>query len=762
MALHLALLGERSFHHDESIHARAAYDLAHGGDYRYDPTYHGPLLYYLTAVSFRLAGDSDFTARLPVALAGVALVGVAWSLRRPFGHKAALWTGILATVSPTLLYYGRFLRMDLLELLTASLAALLAWHAARGRPGAWPWAGVGVGLALATKENAYVTAFLVALVAAVQLLARGRRGLTAAAGWLRRHRWGLLAAGSTAAATAVVLYTVGFVHPGDWSFPVRAVAYWWEQHEVERVGGPPWYHLPRLAIYELLPILAATVWAVRRWRRLRPVESSLWLFGVGSVAIYAYLGEKVPWLGSHQVWAFLPLAGAQLARTFSRRGRLGWQLLAGTGVAATAATAVVASFVTGEVSPHRDRVEALVYVQTCPEMRAVAEEGRELAAGGHDPVAAVAGTATWPLSWYWRQAPVWWAEPLRGSSPPLVVCDPDREGEVRRRLGPGYTAEHVPLRAWWIMAGTDPGLADVVRYLLTRRPWSPVGAAEVVVLRAGEPPPVRREVAVPEVLERELGATSAEVLGAGYLAEPRGLAVARDGRVAVADPAVDAVLLFDKGRPTDIGPADLDQPEDVAWAPGGALVVADTWRHRVLVVDPATGRARPLPPPPGGFYGPRGVAVAPDGTVAVTDTGSKRVVLYPAGPSPAPRVLGGPGEGPGQLDEPVGIDWIDDRRLVVCDTGNRRLQVLLRDGSVERIVPLPEAWSEIQSRPSVAVVGPELWVVTDPPATALWVVRGGTPTLLRLGGEIRPSAAAAGDGDLWITDLAGRVLRLVL
>jgi len=43
------------------------------------------------------------------------------------------------------------------------------------------------------------------------------------------------------------------------------------------------------------------------------------LFGVSSIALYCYLGEKVPWLGVHQIWPLVPLAGAQLARTFGPR-----------------------------------------------------------------------------------------------------------------------------------------------------------------------------------------------------------------------------------------------------------------------------------------------------------------------------------------------------------------------------------------------------------------------------------------------------------
>ena len=137
LVLHFWGLGDRSYHHDEAIHAHSSYNLLKNGIYRYDPTYHGPLLYYLTATSYALLGDSDFTARLPVALAGVLLIGVAWSLRRPFGGRAAWWMGLLVTLSPTVLYYGRFLRMDVLEMLTASAAGVAVWRAVRGSPSAW-------------------------------------------------------------------------------------------------------------------------------------------------------------------------------------------------------------------------------------------------------------------------------------------------------------------------------------------------------------------------------------------------------------------------------------------------------------------------------------------------------------------------------------------------------------------------------------------------------------------------------------------------
>jgi uncharacterized protein (TIGR03663 family) len=764
LGLHLWGLGDRAYHHDEAIHAHAAYNLVNNGTYRYDPTYHGPFLYYLVAGSFLSPlGDSDFSARLPVALAGVLLVAVAFALRRPLGGRAAWWTGLLATISPITLYYGRFLRMDVLEMLLASAAGVAAWRAARGNDSAWAWFGVFVGLAFATKENAYVTGALVVVVWGLLAAVTGlKRSLPATVDWLWSHRWGILMAVAMSVVVAVPLFTVGFTYPEDWLFPKKAISYWWGQHNMQRVAGPPWFHLPRLAAYEFLPIVAALVWAVRRGRRMGLFEGALLTFGLASVGMYAYLGEKVPWLGVHQVWAFLPLAGLQLARTFGPQGRWWSRILAGTGLAATVVVSLSANFVNEEISPNLDRCEMIVYVQTSPEVTALAREGNALAEEGHSTVAAVAGSAGWPLTWYWRTTPTWWSEPRPDLRPPLVICDAEDQERIRALVGPRYRAERIPLRAWWVLDPSGTTFAGVVKWLFTRAPFSAVGSTDVVVFRKSDgPAPEAVGAEVPEAIVSELGMTRARVVGEGWLADPRGLAVAEDGRLAVADVGLNSVLLFDgEGRYLDSRPAEpMDRPEGAAWAPAEVLVVADTWSHRVLLFRPGEEGVRVLPEPEGGWFGPRGVAVAADGTIAVTDTGHKRLVLYqPSGADFDVRLLGRAGAAPGEFSEPVGVVWLDDDRIVVCDTGNHRVQIVDRSGKVLEVVELDEAWADFYSRPQAAVLGDETILVSDTPAGSLWLIDGDGVRQLELGGHgIAPTGLVFDEGVLYVGDSSGRV-----
>lgn len=763
LVLHVWGLDTRSFHSDEAIHAHTAYKLLHEGAYRYDPTYHGPLLYYLTAASYALFGDSDFTARLPVALSGVALLVVAACLRRPFGQWTAWWTGVLVTISPTVLYYSRFAIMDVLELLTAS-AALVCLNTIATRPSArpWVWLGIWTALAVSTKENAYVSAALVALVLGLLGSYYGWKTVIGdARAWIWRSRIGVATAVNVFLLIVIPVYTVLLRYPEDWSFPITAIKYWSAQHHVARVAGPWWYYLPRLALYEFLTLIAAAAWVWYRGQRLRAIEGFLCLFASASVVMYAYLGEKVPWLAVHQIWAFFPLAAAQLARTFGPQGRWWSRALAVVGLLATVVTTHTANFSYEEISPHRHRVEALPYVQTTPEFRDLAKTVLKHEQSTDDePVAAVDGIGTWPLVWYWRHHPVRWSAIDKTIRPPVVITDVEKASAVHLQLGSAYKRERIPVRAWWIMESRPPTVREFFRYALQRQPWTEVGAANVIVFqRAGPDDSQPRQVATPAALKDVLPIDNTAVLGEGWLVEPRGIAIAGD-RIAVADTALSQIVMFSAGRFSQtVGSQEqLREPEAVAWNPQGDLYITDTWQHRILALNVQTHDAHPVLALPDGWYGPRSVAVHHDGRVAIADTGHKRIVI--ADPTLTDiRFIGEAGDAPGKLDEPVGITWVGNS-LLVADTGNHRLQLFDNNGQVQRIVPLPGAWPDYYARPQVVALRDNLWLATDLPNAGVWIIRNFEASLIRLRTDgIQPSGLAwdRHTNNLYLSDVGGRL-----
>lgn len=89
-----------------------------------------PLLYWLTAISFKLFGISEFSARLPVALSIVGIMGLCAMVgKKFFGSSAGFLSAMIFATSAGLVIFetGRQLQPDIVFtlFLTAALAALL-------------------------------------------------------------------------------------------------------------------------------------------------------------------------------------------------------------------------------------------------------------------------------------------------------------------------------------------------------------------------------------------------------------------------------------------------------------------------------------------------------------------------------------------------------------------------------------------------------------------------------------------------------------
>lgn len=108
-------LSYRALHHDETIHSYYSWGFYFGTiPYVHNPLSHGPFLFHANALVYLLFGASDATTRYAPALAGVLLVGLPWLLRGPklLGRWGALAAGLMLLISPSFLYYTRYIRHD--------------------------------------------------------------------------------------------------------------------------------------------------------------------------------------------------------------------------------------------------------------------------------------------------------------------------------------------------------------------------------------------------------------------------------------------------------------------------------------------------------------------------------------------------------------------------------------------------------------------------------------------------------------------------
>ena len=222
--------------------------------------------------------------------------------------------------------------------------------------------------------------------------------------------------------------------------------------------------------------------------------------------------------------------------------------------------------------------------------------------------------------------------------------------------------------------------------------------------------------------------------GDGQLADPRGIAITKAGRVLVADTGNDRIALFEAdGTPAGTfgskgaGDGELSQPVGVAVMSDGRIAVADTGNARIAVFtadgewigafDGKAGDGTLLQSPTylapatqgaglwiantgknevlridtddtklgltigqtgsadGHFRDPRGVVQLASGLVLVADNQNGRLQAFDPETAEVVGVYGAPGSGDGAFQYPTGLAASDAGWIAVADAGNGRLQL---------------------------------------------------------------------------------------
>jgi uncharacterized protein (TIGR03663 family) len=167
-------LGDKPLHHDESMHAYFSLQFAsYPPGYQYDPLLHGPFQFHAEAFVFDIvrglqaifvhgvSGNpwiNDYTARILPATFGLGIVVLPLGLRRELGRYGALAAAFLLAVSPSFVYFSRFLREDIYFNFFMFAMVVCAVRYAHDRQMRW-FIGLFAAtvLAYATFEGTYLT-----------------------------------------------------------------------------------------------------------------------------------------------------------------------------------------------------------------------------------------------------------------------------------------------------------------------------------------------------------------------------------------------------------------------------------------------------------------------------------------------------------------------------------------------------------------------------------------------------------------------------
>ena len=420
--LRLWSLDLKLFHHDEAVHAWFSYRLLHEGFYVYDPSYHGPFLYYATAAMFQLFGDSDLVGRILPALFGASLTLMVYGIYR-LGYldkTQTLIASLFIAISPDLVYFSRFLRHDIFQLaFTLVLVVALLYYARTSKVQYAMMGAVAAALGMCCKEDMPIT-LLIFFSYGVYLLWQKKVQLPST--WKR----------DVGVSCSLFFFIILLFYSSFGSHPdilitgaFSAIEHWTAMSSQCRICGPWFFYIILMILYELPILILAIIgtvqflgksegtllsigWFKKHCRILRKepslaelVERSsrqlkrdakrdrreeffrffiYWM--ILSMAAYAYIGEKVPWLIIHQILPMIFVA------TYAMTPK-------------KAIFAVVASvflilctwhvaFVPSDVN------EPIVQVQNSEDLRTV------MALIDSADHVVIASSNYWPLPWYYR------------------------------------------------------------------------------------------------------------------------------------------------------------------------------------------------------------------------------------------------------------------------------------------------------------------------------------------------------------------------
>ena len=408
--------------------------------------------------------------------------------------------------------------------------------------------------------------------------------------------------------------------------------------------------------------------------------------------------------------------------------------------------------------------------------------------GGHGLSVAIDRQAEQPFAWYFREFPdvtITGEGQAAATGADIIIAANDtgfvsagyagQPYSVVNRVPGAYTA---PSMSNILGSIFNPSRwRDTVDYLLYRDIAVPAAPQTVMVgLTADLANQVEADTGPFGLLER-VGPGTAR----GQFNNPRGVAAAPSGEIYVVDMGNGRIQVFDaEGQflavwDESTGSTNLSLTEQGLGATGiavgadGLVYVADTWSHRVVVLDPTGSVIRTFGQfgdsqdstdasiNPGMFFGPRAIAVTNE-DIFVVDTGNERVQVFGRDGS-FKRAFGGNGSAPGQMIEPVGIAIGPDGLVYVADSGNGRISVFTQEG--EAVTQwVVDAWTGHLFFEPYLVFGRDGLLYATSSATGSVEVFGRDGTLL---GTVTSSGAqtlgrpsgitVVADGSLLVTDI---------
>ena len=291
-------LGFKVYNWDEAVHAWITRSLVETGEYSYSPVYHGPMGFYFTAFLNNLFGYSEFVGRILPILAGTLLIVSLYLLRNFIGEKAVLISAFLFTISPTFLYYSRFFRNDIYIALFSLVIFVTGLMFLKTRENKYLiLSAISLGLSLSSKENSLINGFIFVSFFVIYFGFQYYNKKINFSKILKNNFQAILLFSGISFLVVTMFYTNFFADFDGLTKSLNSgFEYWFNQHKEEKFGGPFYFYLGRMILYELPILIFGSLGILYFYKHKKNKTMNLFLiyWTISSFLIYSYFEEKMP------------------------------------------------------------------------------------------------------------------------------------------------------------------------------------------------------------------------------------------------------------------------------------------------------------------------------------------------------------------------------------------------------------------------------------------------------------------------------------
>jgi len=478
-------------HHDEGVNGNFLVRLVKEGKYFYDPAnYHGPTLYYITAViswiiKF-LFGDAardtyglnTITIRLVPAVFGLATIVLVFCLRRQLGSIAVLAAGLLLALSPGAVYLSRyFIHETLFVFFTLGIVVAGQRFYEKQNPGYLMLAAVSAAMLFATKETAMISAGVLIIALVVTHLyvrfyrqmigvkglpARGKNDwrtalddfVNALGGPVQVGIWIVLAA-LVFLTVYVLFYSSFFTNWKGVNDSLKTFEIWTKTGKKDHIH-PFITYFYWLMNQEKSLLFLGTIGAaitVLKPKNSFALFSALWAFGL--LTAYCLVPYKTPWLALNFILPLALIAGYAIEAIWEMDRRQ-WRLPVVIMLAATGWSVYQTVDLNFFNYDNDNEYYVYVYAHTKRGTTQLVKEVERLAqqiGQGKQTGITIVSRDYWPLPWYLRDfSRVGYYGEMTSSTEPIIIASETQKAEMEARFGDQYVL---------VLSGTASGGFDL-------------------------------------------------------------------------------------------------------------------------------------------------------------------------------------------------------------------------------------------------------------------------------------------------------------